>query len=199
MTHKLTFGSGAGSAVAAIGSWKAATRVGDGRRAFAEMSVKFPDLSGLMVLDILNDRVELANGDGGAVLCEWSGPLSFFEDYRHDWKPLFFRVKSPKLDWLEMMLNKEMQIDTRRVTQPGREEQRLDVPVENHTEAAQVNFYIVDGHLIRDVADDDPMFSAIGGAAWNLDNVTHHRDVVRESAKEETGRQEAPVEGGSEG
>ena len=172
------------NATLALDSWQRDTQSGAGRLALASASLKFPKLPTLCVLDLLNGRILLHTTELG-VGFEWDAPLAPAEEYRYDWKPLFFRMSEPKLTWFETMLNlnTEMQIPTRRMPQVNRPDPRLDVPVEKYAEAAQVQFYIVNGRLVRDIPATDPVF-AEGGDAWNMDNVTHHRDVVREQAKE---------------
>jgi len=55
-------------------------RTGDQHLAFIQMSLAFPQLPGLMVLDILENRL-VGGIKGEEISFEWSEPLGTTEDY----------------------------------------------------------------------------------------------------------------------
>jgi len=64
-----------------IENWKHMARTGERWLAFLQMSHGFPHLPGLMVIDILDDRLRGTPHEKDAIRFTWEEPLGQFDDY----------------------------------------------------------------------------------------------------------------------
>lgn len=146
--------------------------------AFILIASSYQELPALLVFDLIDGRVNTTPTPAG-VTVTWAGPLAETEEYRHNWRPFSFTVDDPKLEWLESVLS-DQSIPHRRMPQDGRNEPRLEVPMERLEKAVEIWYYTIAGKNVRDLPSDDPVFQE-GGAAWfedNIDDDPLHRPIL---------------------
>jgi hypothetical protein len=160
------------SASATISRLQLDAAQGGRRRALGEFALEFQGIPTLLALDILDGTVPLevspTTGDTAVI---WEGPVGQPVEYLYDWKTLALVVNGLKLEWLQAMLSTVKGIHTRTMPQERRPGvPRLEVPIESYNEATKIYLARICGKLVRELANDDPIF-AEGGDAWALDNI----------------------------